>query len=72
MSQSTQPHQATLPPVQPLLVESKSTEIQISRIRQDDFLAQLTQALAAYDTDGDGLLSDDDWQRVADDLRQTA
>lgn len=46
-------------------------DIQLTRIRQDDFLAQLAQALATYDTDGDGLLSESDWLRVADDLCQT-
>lgn len=45
--------------------------MQLTRIRQDDFLAQLAQALAAYDIDEDDLLRDEDCQRVAENLRQT-
>jgi hypothetical protein len=56
---------------QPEQILTSPADLQLTRIRQDDFLAQLAQALATYDTDGDGLLSEGDWQRVADDLRQT-
>lgn len=38
----------------------------ITRISQEDFLAQLAQALALYDEDGDGLLSDEEWKWVED------
>lgn len=53
-------------------LKNAPSALTITRIRQIDFLAQLTQALALYDADGDGLLSDDDWQRVAQDLQRTA
>lgn len=66
------PHQAIFTLAQtensPIADQPTAGKIRITRIRQDDFLAQLTQALATYDTDGDGLLSDEDWQRVALDL----
>lgn len=45
---------------------------QITRITQVDFLAQLEQALARYDLDEDGLLSEDEWQKVAKDHAQTS
>ncbi|SLN32882.1 hypothetical protein AQS8620_01112 [Aquimixticola soesokkakensis] len=33
-------------------------------VEQDDFLAQLDAALARYDSDGDGLLSEAQWRCV--------
>lgn len=44
----------------------KTTEI--TRITQEDFLAQLALILEQYDTDKDGLLSDEDWGRVEADM----
>lgn len=38
----------------------------ITRITQEDFLAQLAQALALYDRDGDGLLTEEEWKWVED------
>ncbi len=38
-------------------------------LKQEDFLAQLTQVLRQYDHDGDGLLSVEQWQRVSQDLQ---
>ncbi|SFJ71324.1 hypothetical protein [Celeribacter neptunius] len=38
----------------------------ITRITQEDFLAQLAQALALYDQDGDGDLSEEEWKWVED------
>lgn len=38
----------------------------ITRITQEDFLAQLAQALALYDQDGDGLLTEEEWKWVED------
>ncbi|WP_417246876.1 MULTISPECIES: hypothetical protein [Celeribacter] len=43
----------------------------ITRITQEDFLAQLAQALALYDHDGDGLLTEEEWQWVQDALNDT-
>lgn len=48
----------------------KDETTQITRVKQDDFLAQLTRALEAYDHDGDGLLSNDQWNCFAEDLKQ--
>ncbi|WP_226548973.1 MULTISPECIES: hypothetical protein [Celeribacter] len=38
----------------------------ITRITQEDFFAQLAQALALYDQDGDGLLTEEEWKWVED------
>jgi hypothetical protein len=43
----------------------------ITRVTQEDFLAQLAQALALYDHDGDGLLTEEEWQWVQDALNDT-
>jgi len=43
----------------------------ITRVTQEDFLAQLAQALALYDRDGDGLLTEEEWQWVQDALNDT-
>ncbi|PZX12676.1 hypothetical protein [Celeribacter halophilus] len=43
----------------------------ITRITQEDFLAQLAQALALYDRDEDGLLTEEEWQWVQDALNDT-
>ncbi|WP_417272963.1 hypothetical protein [Celeribacter halophilus] len=43
----------------------------ITRITQEDFLAQLAQALALYDHDGDGLLTEEEWQWAQDALNDT-
>jgi hypothetical protein len=41
----------------------------ISRITQEDFLAQLSRALADYDKDRDGLLTEEEWRWVEDGLK---
>ncbi|PTQ75810.1 hypothetical protein [Celeribacter persicus] len=41
----------------------------ITRITQEDFLAQLSQLLAFYDRDGDGILTDEEWKWVEDAFR---
>ncbi|WP_417268614.1 hypothetical protein [Celeribacter baekdonensis] len=41
----------------------------VSRITQEDFLAQLSRALADYDGDGDGLLTEEEWRWVEDGLK---
>jgi hypothetical protein len=46
----------------------------ITRVTQENFLAQLAQlaqALALYDHDGDGLLTEEEWQWVQDALNDT-
>lgn len=51
-------------------MEKRDEDTEITRITQEDFLAQLAAILARYDTDGDGILSDEDWSRVAEDFRK--
>lgn len=41
----------------------------ISRITQEDFLTQLSRALADYDKDGDGPLTEEEWRWVEDGLK---
>lgn len=40
-------------------------------LKQEDFFAQLTQVMRQYDLDGDGILSDEDWQRASNDLAKS-
>ncbi|WP_417241706.1 hypothetical protein [Celeribacter sp.] len=47
-------------------------EATITRVTQVDFLAQLAALIAAYDLDGDGWLTEDDWQRIEDDLQKAS
>ena len=47
--------------------KDRTKPTQITRIKQIDFLAQLEQALARYDHDNDGQLSDDAWEKVQQD-----
>ena len=42
----------------------------ITRVTQVDFLAQLAALIDAYDSDGDGWLTEEDWQRIEDDLQK--
>jgi hypothetical protein len=41
----------------------------VTRITQEDFLAQLAQIVALYDQDGDGILTHEEWKWLEDAFR---